>query len=72
MPAGTSFGYDPDGAYHFTAIANGAMKVTDGEINPNTLDVVKGKDYRNLNPIKAPCDWSETPADVFDPLKEDE
>lgn len=72
MPAGTTFGYDRDGAYHFTAVANGVMKVTDGEIDPTTLDVEKGKDYRNLNPIKAPCDWSETPPNVLDPLNEEE
>ncbi|MBK7891400.1 MAG: hypothetical protein IPJ84_11295 [Bdellovibrionales bacterium] len=72
MPAGTSFGYWPDGAYHFTAVANGSMKVTDGEVNATVLDVEKGKNYRNLDPIKTPCDWSETPANVLDPLNEEE
>lgn len=65
LPKGTKFSYMPDGAYHFVALSNTKMLYADPDSQSETLIVEKGKDYRNFDPAKSPCIWSETPADVL-------
>lgn len=65
LPKGTKFSYMPDGAYHFVALSNTKMLYADPDSQSETLIVERGKDYRNFDPAKSPCIWSETPADVL-------
>ena len=67
----TSFGYDPDDQYHFTALNDGTMKGTDKRGRPIDIPIKKGKDYRNADPAKYPCAWEETPEEVLKSFTEE-